>query len=917
MRITANKIDGWANTADCRVKLPLLIRKLIHENIKDLSKCKFPSLEQTTSSSGFDGILESNEETQYVPKGVSVWEMGCNKDKSKKRKANEDYKKRKEDPLNTAPKETVYIQVSPRVWKDEKIKEWCDEKNQDNFWKDVILLDAKDLEEWINNTPSVEQWFAEELGFPNEGVQTLSNWWDNWCKTDEFKIHPSLILTDREDDSTRLLNHLTENNNINVKASNLEEGIAFLYSVIDPLEDKDKFLDRCLVIDNKQTLKYYLNSDNLILIPTFDYKEHNDSNNMIYRPLLDSDPSGAEIELEDPQKSSFAKSLENIGIPYHEAKRYAANSGGNITILKRLLSSDITNPEWLNDEYIEVLITIFFMQSWNESEDSIIIEKLSNRSFDDFTQKCEQLLDKADTPLVKINTKWFLKSPKDLLFFISKRITDRHLNRFEEVILKLFDNANKSKFSFNLKRGMSKSMILISVHAENFKRCSKDLQYFIDGIIYNLNEDLSNFWVYNSSFLKFFAEASPQLFITLLKQTLIESPDEITGSTHSRCYINNSSNLLWALERISFDSILFEDIVWILVELSHLPFNKRYIPNPINTLKELFIPWKVNTNTPLDYRIKILKDILTDDFGIGWEILTLLLSRGAEFSFQTSECYWRYTLNLKLTDEDINEYNEHLEDLLLDFAGNNSDRWCFIFEYYKRSSKESKDKILTRFNLIKDNLDDKNTVWNKLRDILGWYSDRFKDKKDFKNEIHAIESLFDELKPSEFIEQISWAFDSGFPRTPEGLYIDRGAKLEEIRNSSIKELFKKQGFEGIRDLINIVKEPQLIANYCLGFDFDDDVINLLNVGESCLNFSGHYIFQKSKDNPNWAMGFVLKVKENNPDKLGIVLIALHSNKETWCIVEDCDSHIQDYYWLNCRQYFGSEISEIEYYMDKL
>lgn len=84
MRITANKIDEWANTADCRVKLPLLIRKLIYENINDLSKCKFPSLEQTTSSSGFDGILESNEETQYVPKGVSVWEMGCAKDKKEK-----------------------------------------------------------------------------------------------------------------------------------------------------------------------------------------------------------------------------------------------------------------------------------------------------------------------------------------------------------------------------------------------------------------------------------------------------------------------------------------------------------------------------------------------------------------------------------------------------------------------------------------------------------------------------------------------------------------------------------------------------------------------------------------------------------------------------------------------------------------
>ena len=144
MRITANKIDEWANTLYCRAKLPLLIRKLIYENINDLSKCKFPSLEQTTSSSAFDGILESNEETQYVPKGFSVWEMGCNKDK--KTKVDADYDKRKEDPLNTTPKETVYIQVSPRIWKDEKIKEWCDEKNQDDFWKNVILLDAKDLE---------------------------------------------------------------------------------------------------------------------------------------------------------------------------------------------------------------------------------------------------------------------------------------------------------------------------------------------------------------------------------------------------------------------------------------------------------------------------------------------------------------------------------------------------------------------------------------------------------------------------------------------------------------------------------------------------------------------------------------------------------------------------------------------------
>lgn len=131
MRITANKINQWTTTLECRSKLPLLIRKLIYESLNNISKCKFPSLEQTTSSSGFDGILESNEQTQYIPKGISVWEMGCTQDK--KGKADEDYKKRKENPLNTIPEETVYVQISPKIWQDEKIREWIEEKKQEGL----------------------------------------------------------------------------------------------------------------------------------------------------------------------------------------------------------------------------------------------------------------------------------------------------------------------------------------------------------------------------------------------------------------------------------------------------------------------------------------------------------------------------------------------------------------------------------------------------------------------------------------------------------------------------------------------------------------------------------------------------------------------------------------------------------------
>lgn len=426
MRITANKIDDWANTLDCRAKLPLLIRKLIYENINNLSKCKFPSLEQTTSSSGFDGILESNEKTQYVPKGLSVWEMGCDKDK--KRKADVDYNKRKEDPLNTTPEETVYIQVSPRIWKDEKIKEWCDEKNQDDFWKDVILLDAKDLEEWINNTPSVEQWFAEELNFPNEGVETLNNWWEKWSSaTPNIQFTSTLILTNKEKETEDLKYSLKNLKHIIVKSSTIEESIAFLYSVIDtfPVNEREFYLNKTLIIDNPKSFDFYSQYD-LILIPTFEFVYNANTKSYVYIPISNEDPANANISLNDLIKFDLMNCLtNNMKIHPNLSRKYANECGGNISILRGILSLKSAQPSWFDENLIDILTTIFIVQSWDENNlnDIKIIENISGLAYEKFTRKLMILLNKPNTPLIKNQNIWILKFPPYLFFLIAPYLT--------------------------------------------------------------------------------------------------------------------------------------------------------------------------------------------------------------------------------------------------------------------------------------------------------------------------------------------------------------------------------------------------------------------------------------------------------------------------------------------------------------
>lgn len=113
--IETTDLMWWASTRDCRGYLPLLIRDLIRATISDISHILFP-VGDSISSPGWDGILESSESNEYIPEGISVWEMSCNQ--KVKFKANADYEKRKEDTKGLDHSETTYICVTPRKFND-------------------------------------------------------------------------------------------------------------------------------------------------------------------------------------------------------------------------------------------------------------------------------------------------------------------------------------------------------------------------------------------------------------------------------------------------------------------------------------------------------------------------------------------------------------------------------------------------------------------------------------------------------------------------------------------------------------------------------------------------------------------------------------------------------------------------------
>ena len=113
LMIKALQIEAWANTTQARHLLPVLLRKLIHSTGEDLVSVDFPGYDNAQRR-GWDGWVEANAATPWIPQGASGWEFGVSRDAL--RKAEDDYANRLRIP-HTERALCTFVFVTPRNWR--------------------------------------------------------------------------------------------------------------------------------------------------------------------------------------------------------------------------------------------------------------------------------------------------------------------------------------------------------------------------------------------------------------------------------------------------------------------------------------------------------------------------------------------------------------------------------------------------------------------------------------------------------------------------------------------------------------------------------------------------------------------------------------------------------------------------------
>ncbi len=230
--ITATMISRrlCSPSRDGQELLPQLVAKLITASVpkEAVREFRFPHGDQIYLH-GEDGILVIDDAIQrlYVPSGISVWEMSTDMDP--KSKADEDFSKAKKKLSNAfpsasspiTPDKATFVFVTSKAWESGV---WVKENGEGSAWKRIKVLDAVDLQNWLEQCPAVMLWFADVCGLPAQGLFDAEQYLTQIGVTFGTVLSPELAIAGREKELGQLQNKiLRSNEELHICGESVEE----------------------------------------------------------------------------------------------------------------------------------------------------------------------------------------------------------------------------------------------------------------------------------------------------------------------------------------------------------------------------------------------------------------------------------------------------------------------------------------------------------------------------------------------------------------------------------------------------------------------------------------------------------------------------------------------------------------------
>jgi len=950
LTIKADEIESWASSIDARALLPVLLRKLVHSTATSLRKVDFPGYDNSERK-GSDGIVESDAATPWVPEGTSYWEFGTNKDPGAK--ANDDYNNRLKsiDPSERA--KSTYMVVTPRNWPTKS--KWEEKKNKAREWKAVRVLDASDLEQWLEQSIPAQIWFAEKIGQVTAGFETLEQSWQTWANASTPPLIPQIFEPSLAAYKERLRRWLAEPSHkpLVIAADSYREALAFLACVLDD-DDLCHHKDHAAVFSSPETLrKLILSSTPFIPIVYTEETEreladaHLRLHCIVWRPRNAADVE-PDIALDLLNFEAFKNALVEMGFESDEIDRLALESGRSPTILRRRLSGNaaLQTPVWAGDsEMARNHISMALVGTWHPGSraDRDVIEQVAGRTYSDVEIEFTRLLQLDDSPVWSAGGYCGVASKIDSFFAISKYITGSDLDRFFSAADHVLSESDpsldlpedqrwaaavygkKRAHSAALRDGICESLVILAVHG-NFRlqgttgvNVEDRVNLIVRGLLTPLTlEKLLS----HDQDLPRYAEAAPDEFLRIIEADLSRDEPVTLGlmkpvSAALPFGSPTLTGLLWALESLAWKPENLLRVATVLARLSETKIDDNWMNKPEESLQSIFRSWMPQTAASVAERVAVLDSLSKRFPDVCWDICIRQIKPGSRVGHYSNKPRWRSDgsgAGQVVSQREAVEFNRKALDYLIGRSAHDEKSLGDLVESLHAIPEEDQNKV---WDLVEEWAKSANDAAKAiLRERIRQYAfTRRGRKRDLTDTTRSrAPKVYESLQPHDPVIRHAWLFADHWVRESLDEIEDENydyQKREELvgrqRREALLEIWTERGFDGVRELLERIGAPYTAGTYvapCIvqNEPREDFVCQCLALSGE-LRVNAELCLQGFLE----ALGeeIVAEVVASLADRiskedLGRVLSCAPFQEFTWRLVDKHGDQARAHYWANVR-----------------
>jgi hypothetical protein len=853
--IDATDLTHWADRRDAQGRLPQLVRRLILATTGKVTRIGFRS-QEGVQFAGWDGTVAADSGNPFVPSGLSVWELGTNRNITEK--ANEDYDSRVADPQGVNPAEATFVFVTPRRWGGKN--DWLSSKTKSRIWHEVRAYDADDLETWLEGAPSVHAWLSLLLGKDPQTVIDLESFWSHWAEATQPPVSPDLILAGRTDAADRLQEWLgAPPSALAICADTQDEALVFVAAAIMRLAppDREAVLARCVVVQQAAVWRQIAAADQpLVVLPLFAGESAApmvQGGHHCLIPLGRSDPPPTDsLELPRIRRRDAAAALRSMGLPENQASDLGLVARRSLQSLRRRLAygASLQVPAWAQPAVGHSLLPALLAGEWDDVQqaDQEAIAELAASPYEQVVREFTRWANESDPPVRRIASTWLLVSKEDAWSLLARLVTPIDLQRFRDVALKVLGTPDPAlqlppdqrwaaavygkarSHSRRLREGLAETLAIMGARSSSIRIGDGSVgQDHANRLVHLLLQKASQeadgtLWSSLSDIMPHLAEAAPDTFLSYLDEDLGKPKPSLrelfVDSDVQGAVFSNSphTGLLWALESLAWHPDYLGRAALAMARLARLDPGGALHNRPINSLLAIFLPWRPQTAATIEHRLNVLDMLREREERVTWNLLNQLLQRHsvAVSTYMPKWRDWRPDELQRVTYAEIDEGTRQLLDWILSATNNDADRWREVIRHVTTLPSELRTILIERLlgiDFADMPANAKAVLRDGLRDIIGAQRaltadlERRGARKIGADDVGRLTEAYERLHQEDPIEDYAWLFSNNVHLWEfEGeTWREREASINQARNQAVREVFAYGGTNALLAMSNKVE----------------------------------------------------------------------------------------------------------------